>query len=221
MNKKFWAVIAVIAVVFVAFLWFAGKKNSGQNGGTQVQATNHVEGNLSSKVTLVEYGDFQCPVCGAYYPVVKQLYDKYQSTVKFQFRNLPLSQIHPNAFAAARAAEAASNQGKFWQMYDMLYSNQSAWAEGSASSAQNYFNQYAQQLGLDMAKFQTDFASDGVNTAINNDITTFKNTGNTMATPTFFLNGKKLDLKTLVDGTTGQPQLSLFSKQLDVALKQK
>src|SRR5262249_37734808 len=121
MNKSFWAVIGVIVIVFGGILLFHGNKsNSGSSGGN-TPPTNHVEGNLNSKVTLVEYGDYECPVCEGYFATVQQVQQKYNETITFQFRNLPLSQIHPNAIAGARAAEAADMQGKFWQMHDLLY----------------------------------------------------------------------------------------------------
>ena len=125
MDKRFLAIIGVIVVVFGGILLFGGNKGgNGSGGSSSAKPTNHVEGDTSSKVTLVEYGDFECPICGEYYPTVKQVEQKYASTVKFQFRNLPLSSVHPNAFAGARAAEAAANQGQFWGMHDLLYENQ-------------------------------------------------------------------------------------------------
>ncbi len=188
MSKRFWIIIAVIAVLFIGILYVSGRnKNSGSSAaGT----SNHVKGKLDSKVTFVEYGDFQCPVCGAYYPVVSQVMAKYQDRVKFQFRNLPLSEVHPNAFAAARAAEAAAQQGKFWEMYDQLFRNQTTWSQSSSPNA--YFRQYAGVIGLDGKKFDTAFSSDAVNKTINADIGAFKKTGDPMATPTFYLNGKKI-----------------------------
>ncbi len=173
MSKRFWIIIAVIAVLFIGILYVSGRnKNSGSSAaGT----SNHVKGKLDSKVTFVEYGDFQCPVCGAYYPVVSQVMAKYQDRVKFQFRNLPLSEVHPNAFAAARAAEAAAQQGKFWEMYDQLFRNQTTWSQSSSPNA--YFRQYAGVIGLDGKKFDTAFSSDAVNKTINADIGAFKKTG--------------------------------------------
>jgi len=213
MSKRFWIIIAVIAVLFIGILYVSGRnKNSGSSAaGT----SNHVKGKLDSKVTFVEYGDFQCPVCGAYYPVVSQVMAKYQDRVKFQFRNLPLSEVHPNAFAAARAAEAAAQQGKFWEMYDQLFRNQTTWSQSSSPNA--YFRQYAGVIGLDGKKFDTAFSSDAVNKTINADIGAFKKTGDPMATPTFYLNGKKIELANIA-GTDGTPALSNFSKVIDAQL---
>jgi protein-disulfide isomerase len=220
MSGRFWAIIGVIAVIFVGFLIFGGdkddKKNTGSNGDTAT-TSNHIKGKTDSKVKLMEYGDFQCPTCSLYYPVVKEVYAKYQDKIAFQFRNLPLTQLHNHAFAAARAAEAASMQGKFWEMHDMLYEGQNGWS--GSSSPTNTFKQYAKNLGLNETKFMDDFASSSVNKTINNDIDAFKATESDMATPTFFLNGKKLELRDLVD-ETGQPQAEKFSAKIDEALKQ-
>jgi protein-disulfide isomerase len=123
---------------------------------------------------------------------------------------LPLSQIHPNAFAGARAAEAASLQNKFWEMHDMLYENQNTWSQ--ASNPKDYFNQYAEQLGLNVEQFKTDFASTKVNSSINADLAAFKKTGAATETPTFFLDGKRIDTK--ADAET-------FSKLLDAAIESK
>lgn len=211
MDKRFWAIVAVIIAVFVGILWVNGNKKSG-NGTTTNSSTptHHVEGNLDSKVKLLEYGDYQCPYCGLYYPVVNQVLAKYKSQISFQFRNLPLQQLHPNAFAAARAAEAAGlqNQGKFWQMHDLLYQNQQAW-EGS-KNPESIFEGYAKQLGMNTMTFRKDFASSTVNNLINADRAAFDATGNDLSTPTFLLNGKKV---------TPQPSLEAFSTLLDAALK--
>lgn len=216
MEKRFWIIIGVIAVLFLGFLYFGDRDKNSSGGGAAAVPSNHVKGKLDSKVTLVEYGDFQCPVCGSYYPTVTQLVEKYQDRIKFQFRNLPLSQIHQNAFAAARAAEAAGEQGKYWEMYDVLFANQPSWS--ASTSVRTVFKQYASQIGLDTTKYDAAFASDTVNKTINADIAEFKKTKESMATPTFFLNGKKLDLPTLA-GNDGNPSMDKFSALIENELK--
>lgn len=208
MDKRFWGIILVIILIFGGIIFFNNKKED--NATKNVQATQHVTGNNKKNVTLIEYGDYQCPACGQYYPVVKQVVEKYKDDIKFQFRNLPLSQIHPNAFASARAAEAASLQGKFWEMHDKLYDNQNVWSSGSNPA--DYFNQYAEDLGLNVAQFKTDFASSKVNATINADIEAFNKTGASMATPTFFLDGKRIDTTNTVES---------FSKQIDAEIAAK
>jgi protein-disulfide isomerase len=151
-------------------------------------------------VTLLEYGDYQCPYCGEYAPVVSQIASAYAPYITFQFRNLPLTSLHPNAFAGARAAEAANLMGKFWQMHDLLYeeneqyyaSNETAASWVSSTNPLTYFDQFATQLGLNVTKFNTDYSSSAVNNAINSDVAAFAKTGAQEATPTFFLNGKQI-----------------------------
>jgi len=218
MDKRFWAIIGVIVVVFGGILVFHGNK-SGSDDSSKGKPTNHVEGKLDSKVTLVEYGDYECPVCEGWFPIVQQVQQKYNDTVKFQFRNLPLSQVHPNAIAGARAAEAADMQGKFWQMHDALY-NSTNWNEWSTSNnPEPYFWNYAQQLGLNVTKFKTDFASTAANDRIQADLAAFKKTGQPEATPTFFLNGKNIP-NTQLSNSSLEPTVDAFSKVLDAALKQ-
>jgi len=221
MDKRLLSILAIIAAVFVGIAVFSGNsKNNNSSSGSSSQATNHVQGQGSSGVKLVEYGDYECPVCLAYYPLLKQVSAKYNATIYFQFRNLPLVQVHPNAFAGARAAEAAGLQNKYWEMHDKLYDNQSAWA--TSSSPTSYFNQYAKDLGLDVSKFKIDYASSQVNTAINADLAAFKQTGQDQGTPTFFLDDKYISNSQLVD-QNGQPSMDKFSQFIDneIATKSK
>ena len=219
MDKRFLAIIGVIVVVFLGVVLFSnhGGSNSKSSSGSPGQPTNHVAGTLNSKVTLVDYGDDECPVCESYFSTVQQVAQKYNTQVKFQFRNLPLLQIHPNAYAGARAAEAADLQGKFWQMHDLLYDPQNWNAWSTSSNPNPYFWQYAQQLGLNVSKFKTDFSGDQVNNRIQADLAAFSKTGQQEATPTFFLNGKYVPNSKLVDANG--PSVDAFSKVLDAALK--
>jgi protein-disulfide isomerase len=215
MNKSFWAIIAVIVVIFGGILVFNNKDASAPDKGgssSNAKPTEHFTGNTASKVTFVEYGDYQCPYCGEFEPGVEATIAKYKDQVKFQFRNLPLLQVHKNAFAAARAAEAADMQGKFWEMHNVIYSNQNAWSESNNPSP--FFEQYAKSLGLNVTKFKTDAASSKVNGIINADIKAFEKTGAEKSTPTFFLNGKKVqpngfgveDFSKIIDPVLAQEQ---------------
>jgi protein-disulfide isomerase len=202
MDKRFWAIIGVIIVIFGGILLFKGDDANAPSSNQQ--PTNHVMGAGKKKVTLVEYGDYQCPVCKSYYPILKQVTDKYGDDITFQFRNLPLSQIHQNAFAGARAAEAAGLQNKYWEMHDMLYENQQSWS--TAKNPLNTFEIYAKQLGVNINQFKKDFSSARVNGAINADLDAFAKTKQQQATPSFFINGKFVkpsaelkDFTTLID----------------------
>ena len=209
MDKRFWIIIAVIVAIFGGLIWYSGKdkKDDAKNADTS-QATNHVVGNPDAKVKLVEYGDFECFYCSQYFPIVEQVVEKYHDKISFQFSHFPISQNHKNAFAASRAAEAASMQDKFWDMYRLLYANQQSWA--AQSDAKPTFDGYARQLGLDMDKYNKDYVSSTVNRIINADIAKFNKAGYKKATPTFVLNGKQI---------TPDADIKSFSKLIDDELK--
>lgn len=217
MDKRFWGIIGILVVAFAGMLFLNGRGQENTASG----ATNHIAGSTTSKISFVEYGDFQCSACFYYYPVFKQVKEKYADRIKFQFRHLPLASAHPNAFAAARAAEAASNQGKFWEMHDLLYQNQdpsaaSGWV-ASKDPLSQYFVTYAKQLKLNESLFRKDFASNSINKRVNADLDAFAATKERMSTPTFFLNDKVVDNARLLD-SKGTPDIAAFSKVLDDAL---
>lgn len=215
MSKQFWAVIAAIVIVLVGVFVFTGKKSdTGSKSSASGTTTNHVEGKGTTGVKLVEYGDFQCPYCQVYSTTVKQVVADYGDQITFQFVNFPLTSIHQNAFAAARAAEAAGKQNKYWEMYDLLYQNNdpngaSGWV--ASTSPTTYFNQFATQIGLDPAKFKTDYASSPVNDAINADMAAGNKLG-VDSTPSFFLDGKKVQINNTAED---------FKKAIDAAIKKK
>jgi|SRR3989338_8356192 len=151
-----------------------------------INASDHILGNPSTaKISLVEYGDYQCPACGFFHPIVKQLLQEYGDRMVFAYRHFPLPQ-HRNAAVAAYAAEAAGKQAQYWEMHDMLFEHQKDWE--TASDPTNIFNGYAEQLGLDLAKFKTDATSGEVRSRIQADTQSGKNSG-VDSTPSFFLNG--------------------------------
>ena len=156
-----------------------------------ISDTEWVRGNRNASTTLIEYGDFVCPACGQYYPIVKKLEDDFKDDVKFVFRNFPLPS-HGNARIAARAAESAGVQGKFFEMHDLLYENQKEWS--TASSAKAIFEGYATTLNLDMEQYKKDFESKEIGQKIDEDVRTGNSYG-VNATPTFFLNNTKLSPK--------------------------
>lgn len=193
--KRFWIILGVVvaglALLFVFNKPAENNKDTFTGDAKTIQTDDHVIKAPKEKVVLIEYADFQCPSCAAVYPILKELKVKYKENVTFVFRHLPLIQIHPNAFAAARAAEAASNQGKFWEMHNQLFETQNSWGQLSTNQ-QKVFESYAEDLGLDMTKFKADYASEAVAARINRDVssaTQFSATG----TPTFILNGDKIE----------------------------
>jgi len=193
--NRFWIFLAVVVIGLGALFVITKPKeeasSSFKGDAKQLQTDDHIRGNKNAKVILVEYGDLQCPSCGAFYPIIKQLETTHSDQVAFVFRHFPLISIHPNAFAAARAAEAAGNQGKFFEMHDKLYETQDSWGQVS-SNQQKLFEGYAEELGLDMTKFRADYASEAVAARINRDVSSAKQF-DVSGTPTFILNGTKID----------------------------
>jgi protein-disulfide isomerase len=190
-----------VFVVLAAMVWGLAKLGSQpvsfEKGvlSEQLSASDHTKGNVLSKIVLVEYSDFQCPACGQFYPVVKEVEQKYSKDIVLVYRNYPLPS-HDKSDIAARAAEAAAIQGKFWEMHDKLFENQNSWAK--LSNAKNLFIEYAGQIGLDKVKFETDLDSEAVKNKVNKDIAS-GTASNVDGTPTFFLNGNKLNLQTYAD----------------------
>lgn len=221
MDKRLLIILGVIAAIFigVAVVSSNSNDNKSSSGGSTNQPSNHVQGQGQSGVKLVEYGDFQCPVCEAYYLPVKQVQSKYDKQIYFQFRNLPLSSIHPNAYAAARAAEAADLQGKYWQMHDMLYESNNWQTWTNSTDVRSVFKSYARQLGLNVEKFKADYGGDKVNSIINADLTAFSKTGQPSSTPTFFLDGKPINNADVSDSNA--PSVAKFSKLIDAAIAEK
>ena len=221
MDKRFLGILAALIIIFGGI--FVITQHSGNNtpGSTNssTQPTRHVEGQGTKGVTLVEYGDYECPVCEQYYQPLKQVFSQFSTQIYFQFRNLPLTAIHPNAFAGARAAEAAGLQNKYWQMHDKLYDNQNDWA--GASNPQTFFDTYAQQIGLNVTKFDSDYSSSQVNNAINADLAAFAKTGQQQATPTFFLDGTYVANSELIDSQTGQPSPTQFASVINAEIAKK
>jgi protein-disulfide isomerase len=160
------------------------------------------------KVTVVEFLDFECEACGAAYPGVEKLRAEYGDKITYVVRYFPIAS-HPNAFNAAHAAEAAARQGKFEDMYVKLFDNQTQWGHTEESRAP-VFEQYAQELGLDMATFKTDVASAEVAERVKSDFADGQALG-VSGTPTFFINGEKF---------TGQPTYETLKSTIDTALSQ-
>lgn len=204
MSGKGWTIFIVICVVlFGGLVIWSGRDRVDVSGvdtskiqGASVNSGNiadHVYGNRDAKVVLVEYGDFQCPGCGAAHPNVKTVTEKYKDQVAFVFRNFPLTNIHPNARAAAAAAEAAGKEGKYWELHNLIFENQQTWSGISASDRGAAFTSLAEQAGVKKEAFATtlEASSAEINKKINFDIALGRKL-NVTGTPTFYLNGKQL-----------------------------
>ncbi len=225
MNKIKWIVFSVVTIGFLAILIiFSGSSkidvskinvNAVQVASTQNgNIADHVFGKSDSKVTLVEYGDFQCSACFAAHPVIKAVTEAYKDQIQYVFRNFTLGAAsgHPNGTIAATAAEAAGLQGKYWDMYNLVYEGQNSWTYLSGDKLISVFDGYAQTLNLDMTKFRAD-SSQG-NSVINKDISAKISFDKALgykqsvdATPTLFLNGTKLSGENWNDYTKSSQEL--------------
>lgn len=208
MDKRFLVVLAVIVVAIGGLFVFTRDKAQAP-GSSDSQSSNHTLGNNAKQVELLEFGDFQCPACAAFHAIVKQVVSKYSNDILYTFKHFPLESIHPNARAAARAAEAAGLQGKFFEMHDLLYENQDTWS--GSSQPLPIFKSFASTIGLDLNKFEADFASETVNSTINADSAEGK-AKNIDGTPTYFLNGEKLNNNEISN-------VDAFSAKIEAAIK--
>lgn len=194
-NLIVFGVIIAIAAGAGYYFFFAPEKSevpepASSSFSIDTLAENDtVKGPRDAKTVLIEYSDFQCPACAAYQPIVKQLAQDFEEKIAVVYRHFPLQQ-HKHAKLAAYAAEAAGKQGKFWEMHDMIFETQKEWS--SQSDARDTFIGYAEKLGLDRAQFISDINSDGIIDKVDSQ----QKSGlraRVNGTPTFFLNGKKLD----------------------------
>lgn len=150
-----------------------------------VSNTDHAQGNLNADLVIVEYGDYQCPYCGAAYPVLKELMNQFGSQIKFVFRNFPLSEMHEYARTAALSAEAAALQNKFWEMHDAIYENQQNLNE-------HLLLELAKELKLDISQFKSDMESSELKDKVDEDFASGIVSG-VNGTPSFYVNGKKFE----------------------------
>lgn len=186
-----WGTVVLGIVATMIWLVFAGKPKTETQvvGNQEVTEADWKRGAVSPKVTLVEYSDLQCPACAAYQPMVEEILRSFPDDLVLVYRHFPLRQLHPNAQLAGQAAEAAGNQGKFWEMHDLFFARQSSWAE--AENPKETFIGYANELGLDEEKFKQDLGSDETKQKVEEDYRDGLE-ARVNATPTFILDGKKI-----------------------------
>jgi protein-disulfide isomerase len=146
---------------------------------------DHIEGPADAAVTLVEYGDYECPYCGAAYPIIKEVRARMGERLRFVYRNFPITTSHPHAEQAAEAAEAAASQGRFWQMHDLLFENQKRLGDQDLHA-------YAERLGLDVEPFDKELAEHAHAARVRDDFMSGVRSG-VNGTPTFYINGARHD----------------------------
>jgi protein-disulfide isomerase len=199
MSKQIKFIIGVIGLIIVVFFIaksdFKSKETKkevadvNQTAILEIKKNDWAVGPTDAKVTVVEYLDFECEACGAYYPITTQLKEEYKDSMRFVVRYFPLPG-HKNSKPSAYAVEAAGKQGKFWEMYNILFINQKNWGEGQVAD-QNIFEKYAVEIGLDIEQWRKDVASPEVAKRVDDSYKEAMSLG-LQGTPSFFLNGKKI-----------------------------
>jgi protein-disulfide isomerase len=201
----FWFVFIVVLVLIIIGLVFAMNKTPGSKlpPPSAVDANDHIIGDPKAPVTLIEFSDFQCPACGMYFPILEKLLSEASTTVRLVYRHFPLAK-HPNALPMAFASEAASKQGKFIEMYRLIFENQYDWSESKTPEV--FIEKYVNEIGLNTVQFMNDFnliktefekdrdavSPDTVTSKIAKDMIEGNKIG-LLGTPTFFVNGKNIE----------------------------
>ncbi len=202
------AIILVVLAGAVAAAWYlkrAAQNTSAANGSSGPSDQRvppvapsapvsgaepaHFRGSANATITLEEFGDFECPPCGQFYPILKGVEGQYGERIKVIFREFPLTPPHVHALAAARATEAAGLQGKFFEMHDLLYENQARWKD--IFDVRPIFEEYAQRIGVDVQKWKADQDGEIVARRITLDGSRGHSLG-VKGTPTLFLNGTEV-----------------------------
>ena len=191
--RPFLIIAAVLAVAVIGAVRFA-RWNRNKESFPPVASIPSPDGRESKLptatiVTLEEFGDYQCPPCGALHPTLKKLKQEFGGNLNFIFRNLPLTSIHKNALTAAQAAEAARVQDRFWEMHDQLYESQDLWKDDI--NPRSIFVKFASDLGLDTARFVRDLDDEQVRLRIEADADAAAKLG-IKGTPTILIDGRRL-----------------------------
>lgn len=191
-HKKiiFW--LAVV-LVLVGSVWTVIAGSGGGDSASvttdKISAEDWTKGTPGASIEIIEYSDFQCPACRGFESLINPILAEFSSHVYFAYRHFPLKSIHPNATLAARAAEAAGLQGKFWEMHEKLFETQSAWAQVSNQGAKETFSIYASELGLDLAQFRKDIESSAIVNKVEDAYDHAVDAG-VSYTPSVFINGQ-------------------------------
>jgi protein-disulfide isomerase len=150
-----------------------------------VSERDHIQGPVTAPVTLVEYGDYECPYCAQAYMIIKEVQQRLGSKLRFVFRNFPLTKIRPHAFQTAIAAETAAAQNKFWEMYEYLFKHGQVLTDDTIKRS-------AASIGLQVNRFYREFDDGTYSSHVNEDIESGRSSG-VKSTPTFFINGDRYD----------------------------
>lgn len=199
-----WFIVAAVLGGIGWFVWNAAQNAPGTStaDGTlsvAVSESDNMKGDPEAPITLVEYGDYQCPACGAFHSIVEQLFEQNEGQIRLVFRHFPLNNIHPNADTAARAVQAAGLQGKYWEMHNVVFERQQEWSPLPRGSVKNRMLEYAMELGMNAEQLDADMDSDAVEDKIAADIDSGEASG-VNSTPSFYVNGERIsDFASLED----------------------
>ncbi len=199
-----------IGAVIAGMVYVARPAANNTNSAASVpgiQANDHIKGPKDAPAVLIEYSDLQCPACKAYHPLVDQLISEFGNKLTVVYRHFPLRQIHQYAQIAALSAEAAGQQGKFWEYAAIMFDRQGEWT--TAPNPRDSFTAYAKELKLDTDRFSRDMDSSAAKNAVDADVSSGTK-ANIQGTPTFFLNNEKL---------TNPATFDAFKKLVDDAIK--
>ncbi len=177
--KNIWvySIIAVIAIAGISYYFLSQSATAAMN--------DPFEGNEDAKVVIVEFSDFQCPACGAAFPIAKEVRESYGDQIKFVYKDFPLTNIHPYAWKAAEAGQCSLEQGMFWEYHDKMFENQN-------DLRVSKLKQYAADVGLNTAQFNSCLDSAKMYSSVSADQKEGLQLG-VQATPTFFVNGRKYE----------------------------
>lgn len=192
-NLPFIIIGVVFGLAIVAGYWMFSTSKTQTQTSMPTPATTPA-GQTAKVVTISEFGDYQCPPCGALHPELKKIKEKYGNQVRLDFYNFPLTSIHQHALAASQAAMAAKLQGKYWEMHDLLYESQDLWKD--AADMRPILRNFALQLKLNVEQFGQDFDSLKVKSAVAADVQRGEALG-VNGTPTLFIDGQLLDVENL------------------------
>lgn len=223
-SKILWIIgIATVAIIGIgAYFLSRPPKPQSETASNKVdekllmRPDSNIKKAPSEKAILVEFGDFQCPACASYAPVVNQVLVEFKDELTFVARHFPLDQ-HKNALPSAYAAEAAGKQGKFWEMYDLLYKKQNDWA--ISGSVMKIFEGYAKDLGLDVDRFKKDVESKEIKDKVQSDYSDGVTLG-VNSTPTFYLNAEKLTAPRSVDEFKSLVQAAIANTSLQSSVNE-
>ena len=192
--KNPWVIIGFLVIILIGgSVWYSSNVQEKNNEGIVMKS--NIKGNENATVTLTEYSDFQCPACAAFQPVVKDILNEFPNDLKLEYKHFPLP-IHALSEPAARAAEAAGQQDAFFAYHDVLFENQTTWSNNANPAA--LFFKYAADLGLDVDLFKRHYNSSALRDRVKENSAQARNLGLT-GTPTFYLNGEKMDIQTYED----------------------